>query len=113
MTRHLVVNAGQRHNLWYMLSLIAAISCDRRSQKPPSATSDAHRGGVSRSPESESMKRQTAHLLRRIARRLIAWSNRLDGPKVTFYDRNWNEADEPQGRIVVEQAGARWSGIAR
>ncbi|SBS73810.1 hypothetical protein MHPYR_180072 [uncultured Mycobacterium sp.] len=38
------------------------------------------------------MKRHLAHALRRTARRLIGWSNRLDNPMVvTVYDKHWNK----------------------
>jgi hypothetical protein len=36
------------------------------------------------------MKRTLANLLKRTARRMIVLANRLDGPKITLWDRNWN-----------------------
>jgi len=50
-----------------------------------------------------------ARHLRRLARRLIAWSNQLDGPTIRCYDKNWNRVPVPEN-VVFEDARARRSG---
>lgn len=55
------------------------------------------------------MKLRIAHALRRIARKLIAWSNRLDGPTVRCYDKHWNPVPMPRN-VVFEDARTRLSG---
>lgn len=49
------------------------------------------------------MNRHLAHLLRRTARKLIAWSNRLDGPKVTF-----DPPSEDRYTYEMSRDGAVW-----
>ena len=57
------------------------------------------------------MKRHLAHVLRRIARVLIGWSNRLDKPCVTVYDREWNSLGSLEDWERANNARVQFEGL--
>lgn len=58
------------------------------------------------------MKRRLAHALKRTARLLIKWANRIDGPIETLYDEQWRKIDNRlQGLVDAGQYPSK--GVAR
>lgn len=59
------------------------------------------------------MKRFVADTLKRTARLCIRWANWLDGPKITYYDRQWDDITEAMVERLVRAGQAESKGAAR